>query len=529
MTGSSFSCSTRCTQRVAHGAGLDRARAKAFQPIRNAKACATQRPAVLAVTIVDDKSVPEAHKGLHGFLYGDGGSEEHDRGNSYTVRTGEDEGAVVMPVPTYLETRDGEKPLGVYCVYDAQRAPQYIGYSRNMVLAVKGHLARVGPQQCAHVRAMVYGNRAMASRTNLERGVANWVNELPELGGRMPRGNADAELRAAWEGGVVVVGGGAEAGGGEGLAAAPAPLDRRLMSPAEMAAYEEKKLKMRKAMGEKMVEGPGGAGGHAEEQEEEDDLATRRLKLMKAMDRGDWSAVINAQTQEALGGDAPAAEASGSGGGAAAAESSSAGGSDGGEAAAGTSTSGGGGGGGGIVSPFQEGGAAAAAASTESGGSGAAGRRQQQWQPQPLTVEAVQAALEEVRPYLMADGGDVEVVEVKDGVVYLRLQGACSSCPSQSATMKGGIERVIKQTFGDQVRDILQLDAVDPAATAERVDAALNMLRGAIVNLGGSAEVLSVADGVCTIRYKGPPAIGKGVSGAIKDTFSDIREVRLVD
>lgn len=42
-----------------------------------------------------------------------------------------------MPVSAYLESRDGDKPLGTYLVYDSEGRPQYVGYSRNMVLAIK--------------------------------------------------------------------------------------------------------------------------------------------------------------------------------------------------------------------------------------------------------------------------------------------------------------------------------------------------------------------------------------------------------
>lgn len=59
----------------------------------------------------------------------------------------------------------------------------------------------------------------------------------------------------------------------------------------------------------------------------------------------------------------------------------------------------------------------------------------------PLTVQFVDRALDEVRPYLIADGGNVEVVDVEDGIVKLRLQGACGTCASSTATMKMGIER----------------------------------------------------------------------------------------
>ena len=53
-----------------------------------------------------------------------------------------------------------------------------------------------------------------------------------------------------------------------------------------------------------------------------------------------------------------------------------------------------------------------------------------------LTPLLVDKALDEVRPYLIADGGNVEVAAVQDGVVMLRLQGACGTCPSSTATMK---------------------------------------------------------------------------------------------
>lgn len=50
---------------------------------------------------------------------------------------GEDDGSSILAVPAYLDSRDGEKPLGVYAVYDERHALQYVGYSRNMVLAIK--------------------------------------------------------------------------------------------------------------------------------------------------------------------------------------------------------------------------------------------------------------------------------------------------------------------------------------------------------------------------------------------------------
>lgn len=58
--------------------------------------------------------------------------------------------------------------------------------------------------------------------------------------------------------------------------------------------------------------------------------------------------------------------------------------------------------------------------------------------------EKVQAALELVRPALQADGGDVELVDVIDGKVMLKLTGACGGCPMATMTLKQGIERTLK-------------------------------------------------------------------------------------
>jgi len=63
-----------------------------------------------------------------------------------------------------------------------------------------------------------------------------------------------------------------------------------------------------------------------------------------------------------------------------------------------------------------------------------------------LNTEEVRMALDEVRPHLQADGGDVELVEVcDDGVVKVRLTGACAGCPMRQMTLKGGIENYLKK------------------------------------------------------------------------------------
>ncbi len=59
--------------------------------------------------------------------------------------------------------------------------------------------------------------------------------------------------------------------------------------------------------------------------------------------------------------------------------------------------------------------------------------------------EKVEKALDKIRPALIADGGNVEFVDVEDGVVKVKLTGACGGCPMSQMTLKMGIERVLKQ------------------------------------------------------------------------------------
>ena len=66
----------------------------------------------------------------------------------------------------------------------------------------------------------------------------------------------------------------------------------------------------------------------------------------------------------------------------------------------------------------------------------------------PMTMESVQALFEElVRPALQDDGGDVTIVDIVDNDVYVRLQGACTSCPSANETLYNGIARLLRDEF----------------------------------------------------------------------------------
>jgi Fe-S cluster biogenesis protein NfuA len=72
------------------------------------------------------------------------------------------------------------------------------------------------------------------------------------------------------------------------------------------------------------------------------------------------------------------------------------------------------------------------------------------------TLEQVQEVLDKLRPFLLRDGGDCELVDVEDGIVKLRLLGACGSCPSSTITLKAGIERALVE----EVPGILEVEQV---------------------------------------------------------------------
>ncbi|PSO53580.1 MAG: hypothetical protein BRC40_13905 [Cyanobacteria bacterium QH_8_48_120] len=73
-----------------------------------------------------------------------------------------------------------------------------------------------------------------------------------------------------------------------------------------------------------------------------------------------------------------------------------------------------------------------------------------------LTPENVEKVLDELRPYLMADGGNVELAEIDGPIVKLRLQGACGSCPSSTMTLKMGIER----RLCEYIPEIAEVEAI---------------------------------------------------------------------
>jgi Fe-S cluster biogenesis protein NfuA len=70
--------------------------------------------------------------------------------------------------------------------------------------------------------------------------------------------------------------------------------------------------------------------------------------------------------------------------------------------------------------------------------------------------DQVEAILDKLRPMLMMDGGNIELVDVKDGEVFVHLVGACGMCPSSTMTLKMGVERAIKEEM-PEIRCVTQV------------------------------------------------------------------------
>jgi Fe-S cluster biogenesis protein NfuA len=70
--------------------------------------------------------------------------------------------------------------------------------------------------------------------------------------------------------------------------------------------------------------------------------------------------------------------------------------------------------------------------------------------------DKVAEVLAKVRPALVRDGGDVELIEVNDGTVKVKLTGACAGCPMSKLTLKNGIERILKQEI-PEVKEVVSV------------------------------------------------------------------------
>ena len=209
---------------------------------------------------IEHQSVPVSHRGLHDFLYSD--DNEHAP-TEVTLTPEVNNDADIIPLEAWCALSQNAKVAGVYAVLDTERSTQYIGYSRNVLLSLNGHLAQNNSQKCAFVRVQ---NFKFPKRQEMEDMRDAWIKELDSI----PPGNASES--GMW-------------------ASTVGEVAKTTMSEAERNAYEEKKLKLRKAMADSTL---------TKELENVDvSDAERRNQLEAAVKNDDWSVVIQEQTQEA--------------------------------------------------------------------------------------------------------------------------------------------------------------------------------------------------------------------------------------
>jgi Fe-S cluster biogenesis protein NfuA len=149
--------------------------------------------------------------------------------------------------------------------------------------------------------------------------------------------------------------------------------------------------------------------------------------------------------------------------------------------------------------------------------------------------ENVDKVLDEVRPYLISDGGNVSVERVDEETknVYLKLEGACGSCPSSTVTMQMGIERVLKENF-ENLGEVLQVnddgDGAPKELSFEMVAVEVNRINPAIIAMGASVEIVSVdgETGIVELKYSGAKKVRQGLELAIQD-IDFVKEIRFIE
>jgi Fe-S cluster biogenesis protein NfuA len=112
-------------------------------------------------------------------------------------------------------------------------------------------------------------------------------------------------------------------------------------------------------------------------------------------------------------------------------------------------------------------------------------------EPLDLTWDNVDAVLEEMRPYLLQDGGNVAISEIDGPVVRLELQGECGTCPSSTQTMKMGLERKLKERI-PEIQEVVQALPDTPDLTDDQINIVLDSVRPFLQVAGGSIEVASI-------------------------------------
>ncbi|CAN1198455.1 NifU-like protein 3, chloroplastic [Linum perenne] len=153
----------------------------------------------------------------------------------------------------------------------------------------------------------------------------------------------------------------------------------------------------------------------------------------------------------------------------------------------------------------------------------------------PLTEENVEKVLEEVRPGLMADGGNVALHEIDGLVVVLKLQGACGSCPSSAMTLQMGIETRLR----DKIPEIMSVEQIMDTETGlelndDNVEKVLSEIRPYLGGTGGGElQLIGINDYVVRVRLTGPAAgvttVRVATTQKLKEKIPSIAAVQLTD
>jgi hypothetical protein len=204
---------------------------------------------------LEHKDVPQAHQGLHSFLYS---SEQEHAASTITAPSLENDGSEIVPIAIWRDRAANAKIAGVYAVIDLHDRTQYINYSRNVLLSLNSHMAQFGEATCAFVRVQTF---KFPKREAMEELRDRWLSELDQV----PIGNREG----TW-------------------ASTVSEAANAAMTAAERLLYEEKKLKIRKAMADHELN------------RELDAIALNSSDLASAVKEDDWSAVISTQTKETV-------------------------------------------------------------------------------------------------------------------------------------------------------------------------------------------------------------------------------------
>lgn len=117
--------------------------------------------------------------------------------------------------------------------------------------------------------------------------------------------------------------------------------------------------------------------------------------------------------------------------------------------------------------------------------------------PLDLTWDNVELVLDDMRPYLIQDGGNVAISEIDGPVVKLELQGACGTCPSSTQTLKMGLERGLRERI-PEIQEVIQSMPEGPPLEEEQVNVVLDGVRPFLQVAGGSIDIdrIEGADGL---------------------------------